>query len=79
MQQQVRLIRYALSAAIAAALVPSFACAQEAATPQAADAPSSEQDDAVLDAIVVTGSAASGGVKKLEASYNIVSASEEQI
>lgn len=79
MQQQVRLIRYALSAAIAAALVPSFACAQEAATPQAADAPTSEQDDAVLDAIVVTGSAASGGVKKLEASYNIVSASEEQI
>ena len=79
MQQQVRLIRYALSAAIAAVLVPSFACAQEAATPQAADAPSPEQQDAVLDAIVVTGSAASGGVRKLEASYNIVSANEEQI
>lgn len=79
MQQQTRLIRYALSAAIAAALVPSFACAQEAATPPATDAPSSKQEDAVLDTIVISGSAASGGVRKLEASYNIVRANEEQI
>ncbi|MBL8271634.1 TonB-dependent receptor [Steroidobacter sp.] len=32
-----------------------------------------------LETVVVTGSAISGGVKKLEASYNIVTASEEQI
>ena len=32
-----------------------------------------------LETVVVTGSAISGGVKKLEASYNIVTASEEEI
>lgn len=32
-----------------------------------------------LETVVVTGSALSGGVKKLEASYNIVTANEEQI
>jgi outer membrane cobalamin receptor len=32
-----------------------------------------------LDTIVVTGTAIAGGVKKLEASYNIVTATEEEI
>src|SRR4029453_2818773 len=32
-----------------------------------------------LETVVVTGSAIAGGVKKLEASYNIVTANEEQI
>ena len=34
---------------------------------------------AALETVVVTGSAISGGVKKLEASYNIVTANEEEI
>jgi outer membrane receptor protein involved in Fe transport len=36
-------------------------------------------DPSGLETIVVTGSAVAGGVKKLEASYNIVTANEEQI
>ena len=53
---------------------PTLTRAQEnAATPTGAG------NDASLETVVVTGSAISGGVKKLEASYNIVTASEEQI
>ena len=48
---------------------------QEATT---AAQPPSEGEATTLDTLVVTGSA-TGGVKKLEASYNIVTASEEQI
>src|SRR3990170_2540047 len=48
---------------------------QEATT---AAQPPSEEEATTLDTLVVTGSA-TGGVKKLEASYNIVTASEEQI
>lgn len=88
--QQTTLIRYALSAAIAAALAPAMSHAQEA-TPaepapaeqapaeQAPAAPAASQQEATtLDTVVVTGSAA-GGVKKIEASYNIVTANAEQI
>ena len=39
----------------------------------------SNQSDTSLETVVVTGSAITGGVTKLEASYNIVTASEEQI
>lgn len=88
--QQTTLIRYALSVAIAAALAPALAYAQEAAPtepapaapapaePTPAEPASSGQDATTLDTIVVTGSAA-GGVKKIEASYNIVTANAEQI
>ena len=88
--QQTTLIRYALSVAIAAALAPALAYAQEAAptepapaepaaaAPAPAEPASSGQDATTLDTIVVTGSAA-GGVKKIEASYNIVTANAEQI
>lgn len=88
--QQTTLIRYALSAAIAAALAPAMSHAQEAATAepapaeqapaeQAPAAPAASQQEATtLDTVVVTGSAA-GGVKKIEASYNIVTANAEQI
>jgi hypothetical protein len=45
---------------------------------QAQQAPAPEQPVTGLETVVVTGSAI-GGVKKLEASYNIVTANEEQI
>lgn len=73
--QQATLIRYALSVAIAAALTPAMAYAQEAAPAKPA---TSGQEATTLDTVVVTGSAA-GGVKKIEASYNIVTANAEQI
>lgn len=67
------LIRYALSAAIAAALAPTAVLAQQAAP---ADPP---RDATTLDAVVVSGTATAGGVRKLEASFNIVTANAEQI
>jgi len=67
------LIRYALSAAIAAALAPGAVLAQEAATAE------KSSDATTLDAVVVSGSASAGGVRKLEASFNIVTANAEQI
>ncbi|HEV7609759.1 MAG TPA: TonB-dependent receptor [Steroidobacteraceae bacterium] len=59
---------------LAAALTPLSIHAQEAA-------PATESDDenSSLETIVVTGAATSEGVKKLEASYNIVTANEEEI
>lgn len=83
--QQTTLIRYALSVAIAAALAPALSHAQEAAPAEQAPAEqapaqpaTSQQEATTLDTVVVTGSAA-GGVKKIEASYNIVTANAEQI
>jgi hypothetical protein len=59
--------------AIVAAAMPALLHAQdESTTPR-------DDSDSALDTIVVTGSATAGGVKKLEASYNIVTASEEEI
>lgn len=52
--------------------------AQQAAQPAAAQASSAQPSTTTLDTLVVTGSV-TGGVKKLEASYNIVTATEEQI
>jgi outer membrane receptor protein involved in Fe transport len=63
-----------IAAAIVAALsTPTLAQAQAPAPPPR-DATGSN-----LETVVVTGSAISGGVKKLEASYNIVTANEEEI
>ena len=75
--------RYALSIAIAAALLPVCAHAQ---TPPPDDTPAqappaqapANPEATTLDTVVVTGSA-TRGVKKLEASYNIVTASAEEI
>ncbi|MGH8235834.1 MAG: TonB-dependent receptor [Steroidobacteraceae bacterium] len=62
-----------IAAAIVAALsTPSLVHAQQAEPPPP-DVGSN------LETVVVTGSAISGGVKKLEASYNIVTANEEEI
>jgi hypothetical protein len=60
-----------LCAAIAA-VIPVSLWAQEDAAP-------TNEDPSGLETIVVTGTAIAGGVKKLEASYNIVTANEEQI
>lgn len=59
-------------AIFAAVSTPALVQAQQA-TPQPRDTGSS------LETVVVTGSAISGGVKKLEASYNIVTANEDEI
>ena len=83
--QQTTLIRYALSVAIAAALAPALSHAQEAAPVEQAPAEqapaqpaTSQQEATTLDTVVVTGSAA-GGVKKIAASDNLVTAKAEQI
>lgn len=60
-------------AIIAATSTPSLLQAQQATPPPRDEGGSS------LETVVVTGSAISGGVKKLEASYNIVTANEEEI
>lgn len=58
---------------IAAVMTPALSAAQET-TPPAEERPATG-----LETVVVTGSALTGGVTKLEASYNIVTANEEQI
>jgi hypothetical protein len=74
-------VRRALTAAILIAL-PTLAVAQDPPPAEQAPAtpaqPPTGSEATTLDTIVVTGSA-TGGVKKLEASYNIVTANEEQI
>jgi outer membrane receptor for Fe3+-dicitrate len=57
---------------VGVALAPSMLYAQGATT-------SDSERGSALDTIVVTGSAIASGVTKLEASYNIVTADEEQI
>jgi outer membrane receptor protein involved in Fe transport len=64
--------RFIRSIGLAIAFSPSLAFAQ-ATVPEG-----SNQADTSLETVVVTGSAL-GGVRKLEASYNIVTATEEQI
>src|SRR5688572_19453584 len=61
-------------AALTATAIPSAILAQEAAAP-----PDENDDGSPLETIVVTGVASAAGVKKLEASYNIVTANEEEI
>ncbi len=84
--QQTHLMRYALSVAIAAALAPAAVLAQDTPAPAASSTPATTQaeqqprqgDATTLDTLVVSGTAA-GGVRKLEASFNIVTANAEQI
>ena len=61
-------------AVIAATSTPSLVRAQQTAAPAARD-----QGASSLETVVVTGTAIAGGVRKLEASYNIVTANEEEI
>jgi len=60
---------------IVAALTPGLSQAQQAAAPEN----KGEERSTSLETVVVTGSAISSGVKKLEASYNIVTATEDEI
>ncbi len=62
--------QFAICVALAS---PVCAIAQDAATP------AEDTDNSGLETIVVTGVASAGGVKKLEASYNIVTATDEEI
>ena len=78
--KQANTLHSALSMAIAVALLPLVAHAQtaEAETQQQSAPSSSGKDTTTLDTLVVTGTA-SGSVRKLEASFNVVTASEEEI
>jgi hypothetical protein len=60
-------------AALGLTLTPSLLQAQAPTTPD------TDTSESVLERIVVTGSAIASGVTKLQASYNIVTATEEQI
>ena len=59
-----------------AATLPTFPALTRA---QDATPPPAQADESGLETIVVTGVASAAGVKKLEASYNIVTANEEEI
>ncbi|WP_426702209.1 TonB-dependent receptor [Rhodanobacter sp. Col0626] len=83
-----QLTRLTLCAAIAAVLVCSVANAQDTVPPQdttPAPAKSAAQQKADsknaknLDQIVVTGNTATGGLKKIDTSYSVVTATAEQI
>ncbi|HEX6638322.1 MAG TPA: TonB-dependent receptor plug domain-containing protein, partial [Steroidobacteraceae bacterium] len=65
-------LRIAIRATLLAALAPVAVQAQDAP-------PAEDSDNSGLETIVVTGVASAGGVKKLEASYNIVTATDEEI
>jgi hypothetical protein len=67
-------IRLPVAIALAIA-IPSLALAQQLPP----EPPASNEGTSALETVVVTGSATSGGVKKLEASYNIVTATAEEI
>ncbi|MGN6228444.1 MAG: TonB-dependent receptor [Dyella sp.] len=78
------LTRLALSAAIAATLMPAFALAQDAAAPASGSTRNAQaKPDASkaknLDQVVVTGNAATGGLKKIDTSYSVTTATAEQI
>lgn len=75
------LTRLALSAAIAACLLPALAAAQDtsATTKPTKNAKPDTSAAKTLDQVVVTGNTATGGLKKIDTSYSVVSASAEQI
>lgn len=78
------LTRLALSAAIAATLLPAFALAQDAAAPTSGNTRKAQaKPDASkaknLDQVVVTGNAATGGLRKIDTSYSVTTATAEQI
>ncbi len=84
MSKHKQLTRLALSAAIAAILVSGAAVAQDATSTGTAAAPRTKAEQAAdakntknMQQVVVTGSAT--GVKKIDASYTITTASAEQI
>ncbi|MBW8849962.1 MAG: TonB-dependent receptor [Xanthomonadales bacterium] len=74
-------MRYALSMAIAAALAPSLAAAQDASTPSdpTVTGASAQADAGELDTIVVSGTAKFKGLRKRDASFSISTASDDEI
>src|SRR5690349_15955515 len=82
-----RHMRLVLSAAIAACLVPGLALAQDddsaqtTAPPAASKAPAkpSTANTKNLEQVVVTGNAATGGLRKIDTSYSVTTATAEQI
>ena len=80
MKQNRKLIRLALTSAIISALSPAvWASGQAAGTPaqQSTSSNGQQSKSTTLETVVVTASAI--GVKKLDASYSIVSANREEI
>jgi outer membrane receptor protein involved in Fe transport len=81
-----QLTRLTLSAAVAATLMTSAAYAQDD-TPAPSSAPAAKRapqqanpkNAQSLQTVVVTATAANGGVKKIDASYSVVSATRQQI
>jgi hypothetical protein len=78
------LTRLALSAAIAATLLPAFALAQDAgaqdgSSTRKAQAKPDASKAKNLDQVVVTGNAATGGLRKIDTSYSVTTATAEQI
>jgi outer membrane receptor protein involved in Fe transport len=82
------LTRLALTAAIAACLLPGIALAQDATTPQdnsstqdstAASAKPNAKNAKNLEQMVVTGNASTGGLRKIDTSYSVTTATAEQI
>lgn len=79
-------VRLALSAAIAACLMPGLVLAQNN-DPAQSSAPTSTSKPAkpdaskakTLDQVVVTGNTATGGLKKIDTSYTVTTATAEQI
>jgi outer membrane receptor protein involved in Fe transport len=80
-------VRLALSAAIAACFMPSLALAQNDDQPPSAAPPAPAKPPAQpsaantrnLEQVVVTGNAATGGLKKIDTSYTVTTATAEQI
>jgi outer membrane receptor protein involved in Fe transport len=87
-------VRLALSAAIAACLMPSIALAQnddqaqntapqtdatQPANAQAQQQPPSKASAKNLEQVVVTGNTATGGLRKIDTSYSVTTATAEQI
>ncbi|MGO4780274.1 hypothetical protein AB4084_32850, partial [Lysobacter sp. 2RAB21] len=67
-------MRYALSAAIAVALAPGLALAQDAAAPAPQTAAPANESATTLDAVVVSGTARFKGLRKRDASFSITTA-----
>ena len=87
-----RMTRLALSVAIAASLMSGVALAQDAGQtqtnappastnppPPPPPAPANAKDSKTLQQVVVTGTAATGGLKKIDTSYSVTTATAQQI
>lgn len=79
MRKVTQLTRHILPATILAVLFAGPALAQDQSTNATQDASKRPQTSTTLDTVVVTGSASTGGVKQIDASYAITTLSSDQI